>query len=261
MNGFILCMCVKESENFQEQKETKMDRIRMVIWTETDLASKEIAEAFFRKTEELGIQPEKISEYEPINREYTLKDAVELWSKEEDGVWDLELERLAGKAGGLLARSRSRSITYDISWYKRDGYRLKSSISFWISPTKYKKNSGQMMELFRYTVDLVEASHGYITHSMASDRQYAPPDSDFKMRGVFWCNYYGEKYRKLIGEERIRSFDWYRIEENGEKGVYTFLDEVPDGDILRNLSLEESAKIHLGGNELFVKREEGKWYL
>lgn len=230
-----------------------MNLIKAEIYTLEKLNSHEIAHRFFKKADVLGIQPEFISFVEPINHKYTLEDAVEYWNKAE--VWDTKNEGNIGKSGLMLARNRSLSITYFISWTDCHEKRV-NYISFYVSFTKYKKIEKEFFELFKDTIISTNAIYGFVGHSDTIDRQHATGGIEHRIPGMFWCNYFSKIYIDFFGREKFESSNWFKREKFGDDGVLIFLDDKPYNKILTDISIEEKAKHFLGYDSFANKKEE-----
>lgn len=219
-----------------------MKTIDYMVWTEKKISQTSIAEQFFIKAEELDIEPEYISLYEPINQSYDLESAVKLWTY----VKGCEDSEVKGKSGMMLARNRSKSITYMVSWHEGREKGEKSWIRYWISYSKYKRYYKELFLLFQNTIDLVNATYAYVTLGDYEERQYYLTDSKEKLRGIFWCNYFGKQYIDLIGEANLSCILWHRMEHKDGGGLYTYLDESPLCESLKDGYLEEEIKKQLG---------------
>lgn len=233
-----------------------MRTIDAEIFTLKDISQTCIAEKFFNILELLEIQPEVISLTEPIRESYTKVKAIEYWTKEEDGCWDIDSESFIGKAGGMLAKNKKKSITYYVSWSKCEGENKLNMITFSISISKYKIIQESIMILFKEAVNLVDAFYGYIAHSDTIERQHATGSIITRIPGMFWCNYFGSVYINYFGEEKFSESDWYNIDLNNENGIFLFLDEKPDGRLLTDKTFEEDSKKYLGYDSFANRQEE-----
>lgn len=236
-----------------------MKTIDLVIFTLKDFSDENTARKFFEKLESLMIEPNFISLCEPINEEYRIEDAVAFWIKEDDGCWDMEKNKMVGKAGSMMARNRKLSITYMMAWWRcASGKSVNigiNNISLYISVTKYKLVKREIDELFRYLVDLTDAVYGYVSHSDAKERQHVTGTIKTRIPGMFWCNYFSNLYVDFFGREKFENSSLFQIEPVNSKGLIIKIGDDPCGKILLHSDEEEIAKMYLGINS-FGNREE-----
>jgi len=222
-----------------------MNNITYKIYTTKDISSREISSKFFTKAEELGLSPEYISYSEPINKPYGKAEAISLWTQEREGCYDFDLKKMVGKVGGMLARNRSKSITYMYDWCKWPNKKSVNYLSFYLSTKSYNDNADKLMTLFRYVIELFDAFHANITLSDVFTRQHETGNVEQRLTGVFWCNYFSNIYVNHFGRKKLLNYPWFNTEET-LNGIFTYLDENPISNIATDSTLEEKAKRYLG---------------
>lgn len=232
-----------------------MSFIRAEICTTENLNNSEIAKQFFEIIEFLKLTPEAISFYEPIRTKYSKEKAIEYWTKEEAGCWDMKEEKYLGKAGGLLARNKNLSLTYFISWWYRHDMKFVNYISFYISASKYKRVEKEFLELFKETINISKAVYAYIAHSDTIERQSTTGGIEHRIPGMFWCNYFSNIYVDFFGKEKFESDFWHK-KDKFPKGTIIYIDDAPNKRLLDDLSIEENAKVYLGYDSFSNKKEE-----
>lgn len=233
-----------------------INTIDAVIYTLKDISQFCFAENFFTNLELLSVQPDVISLTEQKREPYIKEKAIEYWTKEEGGCWDEEREKFIGKAGGIFAKNKKDSITYAVYWSKCEDMKKVNTITFSILSSKYKKLHDVILKLFIETVYATEAFYGYVAHSDTIKRQHATGSVITRIPGMFWCNYFGKIYIDFFGKDKFSESHWYKIESNNDNGMFLFLDEKPDGNLLEDNTIEENSKKYLGYDSFANKQEE-----
>ncbi|MEI4804095.1 hypothetical protein WAZ07_23375 [Bacillus sp. FJAT-51639] len=90
--------------------------IIMSIYTNENISSDIYAKIFFDTIQEIGLGFTKISPHEPINKEFTIEKAIEMWTLTEPGCYDDELDALIGTAGGLHGKGKGFSCM--VNWWE-----------------------------------------------------------------------------------------------------------------------------------------------
>ena len=222
-----------------------MAKIIATIYTTKYIGSQEIAHAFFEILKEANLLPDKIGLYEPIKTGFTLDKAVEFWTLQEDGCYE-EGKGYVGKYGSMMGKKTKPSFLFTMTWFLCPKDNL-NYITFFVSPTVYKKHMESIEKVFNETFVLVEGIYGNITHEDPKERQHVAGSLETRMPGIFWCNYFGKKYIDFFGENQIRSAPWYKVEKIEDKVSIGYLDESPMSQpILENDIIANKIKVHLG---------------
>ena len=77
---------------------------------------------FSLKQSKNGIEIYKMAQYEPINKVFTIEQALKMWMHEEPGCYDFELDEMMGTAGGMLGRGNG--FWFNVAWWKDSGERV-----------------------------------------------------------------------------------------------------------------------------------------
>lgn len=215
------------------------------IYTLEPIGDKEIAEKFLNILENKQLTPQKIGLYEPVKLDYTIEEAVKLWTQENEGCY-IDGVGMTGKAGGMLGKIKEPRFLFDVFWWNSSSKVYINVIEFIFPVKTFKKYQENIEDAFKETIDLVNAIYGYITHNAPLDRQHVTGNLKTRMPGVFWCNYFGDKYIKFFSEEKITSFPWHKSERTNNGGIIVYLTEEPDKELINSDKLEFRAKNHLG---------------
>lgn len=73
---------------------------------------------------------------------------------------------------------------------------------------------------------------------------------------MFWCNYFSEIYVNFFGEDKFLDKRWSKVEKDEKNGLFVYLDDIPDGNLLKDKFIEENAKQYLGYDSFANKKEE-----
>ncbi|PGL67101.1 hypothetical protein [Bacillus sp. AFS055030] len=222
-----------------------MSKITAVIYTTELIGESEIAQKFLKILEKNQLSPQKIGLFEPLKLDYTLEKAIELWTQGRDGCY-VEGYGNTGKAGGLMGKSKTPQIGFNMNWWSSPVKVFVNYIDIYFSIKTFNKYKENIENIFREIIILVNGIYGYITHIYPEDRQHVTGTIQTRLPGIFWCNYFGEKYIDFFGKEKIISYPWFHIESLENEGIITYLAKEPDKDLLNSDELEMKAKIHLG---------------
>jgi hypothetical protein len=226
------------------------------IDTQKDICNADIAQAFLENLEDKGLSPQKIGLYEPLREPYNKERAIEMWTKEEPGCF-IEGVGMIGQAGGMIGNLKESKFRFDLQWWKHPHKKMMNYILFYMYQNSFTKKKNELLALFKETVTLFDAVYGYITHETPRWRQHVAGTLETMLPGVFWCNYFGEKYVEFFGREKLLKYSWHKIEATSSNGVITYLTENPHKELLESNELEMAAQSYLG-SEAFGDIEEFK---
>ncbi|MGL4522905.1 MAG: hypothetical protein ACRCWQ_10175 [Bacilli bacterium] len=215
------------------------------FYTTNEIKSAWTCESFIQILENKGLIIEKIHEFEPIRTPYTKEKAIEMWTAESPGCY-VDGRGCIGLAGGMMGRGKKPSFMFDTFWWENPEKVMVNQIILYIPGKSVKKNVMNLNDVFIEVSQLVDSFYGYISHEIPEDRQHVTGTIETRLPGVFWCNYFGAPYVAFLGEEKLKSFDWYQQIELENGAVVTYLAEVPNKELLDNDIPETKAKIHLG---------------
>ena len=219
-----------------------MRDIDVTTYTTKAIKAPDIARQFFLALEKHGFILAKVGVDEPIRQPYTLENAINAWTTEEDGC--LKDGVLVGKTGSMSGSSTKPRFWVLNTWWECPDRVNLNWVSFHIAAGHIDKRKDAIVGLFKDMIRIFEAIYGYIGHDDTIHRQHVPGTLQKRMPGVFWYNYFGPKYVEFFTRDRIVTFPWFSIEEmNG--GLITCLSESPK-DLLASDELEKKAKVHLG---------------
>lgn len=80
-------------------------------------------------------------------------------------------------------------------------------------------------------------------------------DFSSHLPGLFWWNYFGPPYRRLLGDERLRSSPGERVSVAGDGVVVQLSDDPGEWDAPGYAAMEQRVRDHLG-TELFFSKAE-----
>lgn len=215
------------------------------IYTQKNINEMEIAKEFLKTLDKAGLRPWKIGLFEPLKEIYSFDRAVEMWTTEEPGCYEEDLG-MVGKAGGMIGKAKEPNFRFDMHWWRHPSQKSINNISFYMSQKSFTKKRDVLIDLFKYSILLFDAFYGYISHEIPQERQHVTGTIETRIPGVFWCNFYENKYVDFFGKKRLLSFPWYKTEAVDNSGIICFLTESPHKELLASDELERRAQIHLG---------------
>lgn len=222
-----------------------MPNIITKIYTQESINDIEIAKEFFKTLDKAGLKPEKIGLFEPLKEIYSFDRAAEMWNTEEPGCYEGDVG-MVGKAGGMIGKVKEPNFRFDMQWWRHPSKKSINNICFYMSQKYFTKKQGVLIDLFKYSIVLFDAFYGYISHELPQERQHVTGSIETRMPGVFWCNFFGNKYVDFFGKKRLLSFPWYKTDAIDNLGIICFLSESPHKELLVSDEIERRAQIHLG---------------
>jgi hypothetical protein len=214
--------------------------IDIVIYVGKFIGEKQFAYEFFNLLSQHGFTPDKIGLFEPVREEYSLERAATLWSIDEG--------HNALNVGGMMAKKKDPRILIDCDWRReKNAAPSRNSISFIFTQKTNRNYSENILLLFKELVQSTNAIYAYISHQNPRARQHVIGTIESRMPGVFWCNYYGKPFVEFFGREKLLNGPWFSTEETNQ-GIYTFLTEKPDKELLKKPEIELNAQRYLNPN-------------
>jgi len=226
-----------------------MSNIVISLYTSNHIGTKEKAEGFFQILKKYNILPEKIGLCEPLNENYSLDKAVQMWTISTGNEPDFRL-------GMVIGKKKEPSVRFDISWHIGEKARA-NYLSVWFTKKSFKKLRNEVGDLFKDLIIYFNAFYGFITEYSLKAKQHVTGTIEERMPGIFWCNYFSDVYIDFFGKSRILNASWFKTESLNEKGIITYLAQEPDKELLESNELEIKLKEQLG-KECFGDVEEFK---
>ncbi|WP_282020899.1 hypothetical protein [Planomicrobium okeanokoites] len=220
-----------------------MTSYTMKVFTLNQIHSEIVGKKFLAILEKNHFTPEKMGTYEPLRKEFSAPEFINLWTEESEGCYE-ENVGMVGKAGGIMARRKSPYFYVLMNWWLCPGKSNLNHISFIFTAKTMRNHRAEVLNVFQETVELVNGVYGYITHEEPEERQHVTGTLYTRIPGVFWCNYYGDIYMNFFGKKLITSYSWFRA-ETVSNGLLTFLSENPD-ELIKDNFLELKAQEYLG---------------
>ncbi|PEI96816.1 hypothetical protein [Bacillus toyonensis] len=214
--------------------------VTMSVYTKENIGSKIYANYFFNTLQNKGLTVKKIALYEPINKEFTIEKAVEMWNFAEPGCYDEELDALIGTAGGLIGKGQG--FSFMVNWWNNPKEASINYLDISFQEKTFNKYKDAIIIIFKEITLLFNALYGYISEENAIDRQHVTGTLKERIPGIFWCNYFGDVFAGYIGKEKLNSFHWFEKLEM-DKGILTFIGESPQDDFLQ---IEKQIKNNFG---------------
>lgn len=213
------------------------------IYSIKHIGSEKYAKNFFDLMNECGLNIEKIGLFEPVKKPFTIEDAIDLWTKEEPGLYDITTNKMIGKSGGMLAKSKGYwSQTH---WWLHPNELSLNYLTIYLNKKVFNQVKNDILPLFEGLVDCFEAIYGYVTEEEAEERQHITGTLKERIPGVFWLNYFSQVFVDYLNcGNSFNDIPWKRIKELGNKGIITQLTDNPFDQLIADL--EKKAQELLG---------------
>lgn len=222
---------------------SRMKYVEMAIYTTKSIRDTETVHKYLRALEQHGFYLERIGLSEPTRQPYSLENAINMWTHEEDGCY-VEGIGMVGKAGGMIGKSSKPRFFVQTLWWDCPNEVNLNWVSFNITDSLINKRLPDIIALFKGAINILKADYGFIGHEDTVYRQHVTGTLESRLPGVFWYNYFGPQYVEFFTEEKITSFPWSNIEKL-HGGLITSLSENPK-ELLDDDKYEIAAKEHLG---------------
>ena len=222
-----------------------MKYVNIKVFTTKPIKGEDTANRYFTVLEQHGFRLERVGQTEPVRQAYSLQNGIAVWTKEEDGCY-VEDVGMIGKAGGMIGKSSKPRFFVQSLWWECPNQVNLNWVSLSIADNLVERQLGEIIALFKDSVDILQADYGFIGHQETVYRQHVTGTLKTRLPGVFWFNYFGPTYVKFFTEEKIKSFPWLNTEDlNG--GLITSLSDSPK-KLLETDEIENAAKEHLGSD-------------
>ncbi|OUA99704.1 hypothetical protein BK704_22105 [[Bacillus thuringiensis] serovar konkukian] len=212
------------------------------IYTTENISSEIYAKIFFQMIQEIGIEFQKISLYEPINNEFSMEKAIEMWTLAEPGCYDFELDEMTGTAGGMLGKGKGISLM--VNWWESPKEKNVNYLVIGFSNKVFLRYQDKIVTVFKRLVSEFNAIYGYISDEGIINRQHITGTIKNRIPGIFEYNYFGKLFVDFIGEDKLQSLSWSNSFPLNE-GLLTVLDNKKAEEFLL---LEKQMKEQIGLN-------------
>ncbi|GGI11631.1 hypothetical protein [Gottfriedia solisilvae] len=200
--------------------------IFICIYSNKHIGAEKYAKRFFDLMNERGFEIEKIGLFEPVKKPFTINDAISMWTKEEPGIYDVETDKMIGKAGGVLGKSKG--FWFDTHWWLHPTELRLNHITIYLNKKIFSQRKNDILPLFEELVNCFEATYGYVTEQEAEDRQHITGTLKERIPGIFWVNYFSTVFVDYLNSgNSFYDFPWKKIKECSNMGILTQLTENP----------------------------------
>ncbi len=227
-----------------------MSSIIMVIYTTKHIGTAEYIQRFLSVLEKYDILPDKIGEYEPLKKAYSLNEAIKMWKNSPPFVPDR-------RRGDLIGKKKEPNIRFDAMWNIGESA-IVNYLILWFTRKSFNQCRNIIENLYKDLITALDSMYGYISDFIVEARQHVTGTIAERMNGIFWCNYFGKVYVDFFGKDRILSAPWFKTELLDNKGIITYLTREPnDKQLIESPVLEDKLKEYLG-KDSFGDVEEWK---
>ena len=210
------------------------------------LSSPQNATSFFKILNEASseIMPHYLGLFEPINKEYSIETAIELWQEEANNP---------NGNGGILFKGKTiRELYGNIRWYK-DGSNL-FSLSLPIKSVSSKNEVECLIKLVKQLFLWINGVYGFGTHSSQRNEQYTPGHSYQECLGsITWMALFGLPYVSMFGKEVLQTAPC-KVEEFIENCFMLLTSEEPCEPTEELVTRQQNVKKHLGEDAFFRRQ-------
>ena len=212
------------------------------IYSVKHIGTEKYAKTFFELMNQYGLNIEKIGLFEPVRKPFTMNEAIQMWTLEEPGIYDITNDEMIGKYGSMLGASKG--YWFSTTWWLHPTDLILNDVTVYMNKKVFDQIKHDIQALFEDLVDCFEAVYGYVTEAKAKDRQHITGTLTDRIPGIFWLNYYSPVFVNYLNQDNaFNEFPWNRIEE-WNKGVFTQLSDGPFDKPLADL--EKQAQKSLG---------------
>lgn len=213
------------------------------IYSNKHIGSEKYAKSFFDLMDKSGLNIEKVGLFEPVKKSFSLDDAIGMWTKAEPGIYDFETNKMIGKSGGMVGKSKG--YWFQTHWWLHPTEFSLNYISIYLNKKVYNQIKKDILPLFEGLVDCFEAIYGYVTEEEAMSRQHITGTLKERIPGVFWLNYFSQVFVDYLNNgNSFYEIPWERIKEFSNKGIVTQLTDNPFDQTIADL--EKKAQELLG---------------
>lgn len=216
-----------------------MSSILMTIYTTKHIGTEEYIRRFLSVLEKYDMLPDKIGEYEPLKKAYSLDEAIKMWKNAPPFVPDR-------RRGDLIGKKKEPNIRFDAMWNIGEPA-IVNHITLWFTRKSFKQYRNDIENLFKELILALDSIHGYISGFIEKAKQLVTGTIAERMDGIFWCNYFSKIYVDFFGKDRLLSAPWIKTEQFDNEGIITYLSREPDDrQLTESNELAEKLQKYLG---------------
>jgi hypothetical protein len=216
-----------------------MSSIIMHIYTTRHIGTREYAKRFLKILEKYDLLPDKIGEYEPLKKAYSLEEAINMWMIDGGTMPDY-------RRGDLIGKKKEPNVRFDAIWNIGERARV-NYIAIWFTRNSFRQLRGDVDNLFKDLIMTMDSFYSTISNFYIEARQHVTGTIEERMSGIFWCNYFGEVYVNFFGRDKILSAPWFKIVMLDQNRIITYLTKEPnDKKLVESTELEDRFKEYLG---------------
>ncbi len=213
------------------------------IYSTEHIGSKKYATIFFDLMTKYGLNIEKINLFEPVKKPFTIEEAIDMWTKEEPGIYDIATNEMVGKSGGMLGKSKG--YWFSTHWWLHPTELSLNYLTIYLNKKVFNRIKNDIFSLFEELVECFEAIYGYVTEEEAEERQHITGTLKERILGVFWLNYFSEVLVDYVNNrDSFYELPWKRIKYVNHKGIITQLTDDPFDPTIADL--EKKAQRSIG---------------
>ncbi|WP_349408781.1 hypothetical protein [Pseudalkalibacillus sp. SCS-8] len=200
--------------------------------TKKQIGDEPSAHSFFDLLETNGLNIGKIGLFEPVKEAFTREAAVEMWTKEEPGIFDVSTNTMVGKAGGMIGKGKG--FWFSSNWWQHPKEDTLNHVTLYMNKTFFNQKKAMVPPFFENLVNEFNAIYGYVAEEESIDRQHTTGNLLDRLPGVFWLNFYSPVFVDYLTKEQLHHFSWHNIYEQNE-GIVTQLSKSPFDPMMAEL--------------------------
>jgi hypothetical protein len=164
--------------------------------------------------------------FEPAKKPFVMDLAIQMWTKEEPGIYDHSQEKMIGKAGGMLGKGKG--LWFSVAWWLHPRSTSLNYLTISLTNKLFDAKKDIILSLFQGLIKGLTPIYGYITIREAEERQHITGTLKERIPGIFWLNYFSPIFVDYLSKDHsIYDFPWNAITEVDPDGVITQLSETP----------------------------------
>jgi hypothetical protein len=196
------------------------------IYSIKHIGTEKYAKNFFKLLEQSGLNTERIGLFEPVKKSFSLDDAIGMWTKEEPGIYDFETNKMIGKSGGMLGKSKG--YWFQTHWWLHPTELSLNYLTIYLNKKIFNQIKNDILPLFEGLVECFDATSGYVTEEEARNRQHITGTLKERIPGIFWLNYFSQVFVDYLNNgNSLYEIPWKKLKEFNNNGVIAQLTEGP----------------------------------
>jgi hypothetical protein len=163
-----------------------------------------------------------------------LDDAIRLWVKEEPGLYDIDSNKMIGKAGSMFGKGKG--FWFDTAWWLHPSILSLNYITIYLSKKLFYQKKSSILNLFSELTSHFDAIYGYVSEEMAQERQHTTGTLIERIPGIFWLNFYSPIFVNYLNTGfLLLDFPWEKTKVFGDGSVLPQLTKSPYDEIIADL--------------------------